>query len=235
MYYTERLKELREDNDLTQEQFAEAVGLKREQYRRYETGINEIKASHIIKFAKFYNVSCDYLLGLSDDKNELDRDFDILLNDAAEINILQSPCNPVAENQHDFFQKIMNILEKNPSVHFNILFTNAEIQNGYPTELSALNDKVRNSLNFSIDLKKKFQNQVSVKTYDFLSPYNIIQIKKKNTASLIKVDIELPVTEKSNNNSMIFKSTNNNSSYNAYSQYFSQMFYSTLAKEVSYI
>lgn len=91
MYYTERLKELREDNDLTQEQVAEAVVLKREQYRRYETGVNEIKASHIIKFAKFYNVSSDYLLGLSDDKNELDKDFDILLNDAAEINILQSP------------------------------------------------------------------------------------------------------------------------------------------------
>ena len=146
---------------------------------------------------------------------------------------MQNPCNPVAENQHDFFQKIMNILKKNPSVHLNILFTNAEFQNGYLTELSAFNDKVRNSLNLSIYLKNKFQNQVSVKTYNFLSPYNIIQIKKKSTASLINVDIEFPVTEKSNNNSMIFKSTNNNSSYNAYSQYFSQMFYSTLAKEIS--
>lgn len=71
MYYTERLKELREDNDLTQEQVANALGLKREQYRRYETGINEIKASHIIKFAKFYQVSTDYLLGLTDDKDRL--------------------------------------------------------------------------------------------------------------------------------------------------------------------
>ena len=63
-YYTERLKGLREDKDLTQEQVAAALGLKREQYRRYETGLNEIKASHIIKFAKFYNVSSDYILGL---------------------------------------------------------------------------------------------------------------------------------------------------------------------------
>ncbi len=68
MYYTERLKELREDSDLTQEQVATALGLKREQYRRYETGINEIKASHIIMFAKFYNVSSDYILGLSNKK-----------------------------------------------------------------------------------------------------------------------------------------------------------------------
>ncbi len=68
MYYTERLKELREYNDLTQEQVAQAIGIKREQYRRYETGINEIKASYIIKFAKFYEVTSDYILGLSDKK-----------------------------------------------------------------------------------------------------------------------------------------------------------------------
>ena len=68
MYYTERLKELREYNDLTQEQAAQAIGIKREQYRRYETGINEIKASYIIKFAKFYEVTSDYILGLSDKK-----------------------------------------------------------------------------------------------------------------------------------------------------------------------
>lgn len=68
MYYTERLRELREDNDLTQEQVANALGLKREQYRRYEAGINEIKASHIIKIARFYHISTDYLLGLTDEK-----------------------------------------------------------------------------------------------------------------------------------------------------------------------
>lgn len=42
------------------------INIKREQYRRYEIGINEIKASHIIKFAKLYNVSTDYILGLTD-------------------------------------------------------------------------------------------------------------------------------------------------------------------------
>lgn len=65
MYYTQRLKDLREDNDLTQEELAKLLNMKREQYRRYEAGINEIKASHIIMFAKFYNVSADYLLGLT--------------------------------------------------------------------------------------------------------------------------------------------------------------------------
>lgn len=65
MYYTQRLKDLREDRDLTQEELAKKLHMKREQYRRYETGINEIKASHIIMFAKFYNVSTDYILGLT--------------------------------------------------------------------------------------------------------------------------------------------------------------------------
>ncbi|MDE5994146.1 MAG: helix-turn-helix domain-containing protein [Oscillospiraceae bacterium] len=66
MHYTQRLEDLRKDKDLTQEQVAEQLGLKREQYRRYETGINEIKASFIIKVCKFYNVSADYLLGFTD-------------------------------------------------------------------------------------------------------------------------------------------------------------------------
>ena len=79
MYYTQRLKDLREDRDLTQEQLAKKLNMKREQYRRYEAGINEIKASHIILFAKFYNVSADYILALTDNpkpsyitKNKID-------------------------------------------------------------------------------------------------------------------------------------------------------------------
>lgn len=72
VYYTERLKELREENDWTQEQVAQAIGVKREQYRRYETGLNEIKASHIIQFAKLYHVTADYLLGLSDERGGID-------------------------------------------------------------------------------------------------------------------------------------------------------------------
>ena len=71
LYYTERLKDLREDNDWTQGQVADYLNLKREQYRRYETGINEIKASFLIKVCKLYNVSADYLLGFTNIKTEL--------------------------------------------------------------------------------------------------------------------------------------------------------------------
>ena len=69
-YYTERLSALREKNGLTKKQVANAIGVKPEQYRRYEIGQNEIKASHIIKFAEFYKVSTDYILGLTMDKRK---------------------------------------------------------------------------------------------------------------------------------------------------------------------
>ncbi|MEE0102592.1 MAG: helix-turn-helix transcriptional regulator [Acutalibacteraceae bacterium] len=49
---------------------ADAIGVKQEQYRRYEVGENEIKASYIIKFAKFYDVSADYILGLTKDERK---------------------------------------------------------------------------------------------------------------------------------------------------------------------
>ena len=67
MHYTQRLEDLRKDRDLTQEQVAKMLGLKREQYRRYETGINEIKAGFIMKVCRFYHISADYLLGLTDE------------------------------------------------------------------------------------------------------------------------------------------------------------------------
>lgn len=71
MYYTQRLVELREQAELTQEQVAKGIGVARQQYRRYETGENEIKASHIIKICRFYNISPEYLLCFTEIKKPL--------------------------------------------------------------------------------------------------------------------------------------------------------------------
>ena len=57
-----RLRELREDHDLTQQQIADILFCSREVYRRYEVGINEIPVSYAIVLAKYYDVSLDYLL-----------------------------------------------------------------------------------------------------------------------------------------------------------------------------
>ena len=62
--YPEILRELREDNDLTQQDIADILGTTQQVYSRYEKGINEIPVRHIITLCKFYKVSSDYILGL---------------------------------------------------------------------------------------------------------------------------------------------------------------------------
>lgn len=71
MEITQRIRNIREDKDLTQQQVADGIGVKREQYRRYETGENEMKVSHIIKLCEFYRLSADYVIGLTDTESPL--------------------------------------------------------------------------------------------------------------------------------------------------------------------
>ena len=65
--YFQRLKDIREDRELTQTQIALILNMKQQQYARYESGINEIPFSYIIKLATFYNVPIDYLANLTDE------------------------------------------------------------------------------------------------------------------------------------------------------------------------
>jgi len=71
LYFYQRLKDLREDNDLTQKQVAEILKTAREQYNKYELGKQEIPFHHVIALAKLYNVSIDYLAGLTDTPRKL--------------------------------------------------------------------------------------------------------------------------------------------------------------------
>ncbi|MBQ2809288.1 MAG: helix-turn-helix transcriptional regulator [Clostridia bacterium] len=60
----QRIRDMREDSDKKQEELAIVLGITRQQYHLYESGKREIPVHHLIKLAKFYNVSVDYLLGL---------------------------------------------------------------------------------------------------------------------------------------------------------------------------
>ncbi len=71
--YFKRLRDIREDRDLSQEQIANILNMKQQQYARYEKGINEIPLSYIIELAKFYNVSIDYLTNLTDEQKPYKR------------------------------------------------------------------------------------------------------------------------------------------------------------------
>lgn len=66
--YFQRLTDLRQDHDLTQQDVADILHCKREVYRRYEKGIREIPVSYAIILAQYYQVSLDYLLGLSNQR-----------------------------------------------------------------------------------------------------------------------------------------------------------------------
>ena len=62
-----RIRELREDHDLTQRQIAAMLRMPQPQYFRYEQGLRDIPTDILIQLAKLYNTTTDYLLGLTDD------------------------------------------------------------------------------------------------------------------------------------------------------------------------
>ncbi len=61
--YFQRLRDLREDMDMTQTQISELLGIKQTVYSRYERGYQTIPVEHLIRLADFYKVSTDYILG----------------------------------------------------------------------------------------------------------------------------------------------------------------------------
>lgn len=62
----QRIRDLREDADLTQTKVATYLGMSQTGYSKYETGENDIPTQVLIKLSKLYHVSVDYLLGLTD-------------------------------------------------------------------------------------------------------------------------------------------------------------------------
>lgn len=60
--FLDKLRGLREDNDLTQQQIADVLGTSQTMYARYERGANEMPIHHLITICRFYNVSADYFL-----------------------------------------------------------------------------------------------------------------------------------------------------------------------------
>ena len=62
-----RLKDLREDHDYTQQQVAAAIGITQRKYSYIETGVQQLTAEVLVQLARFYAVSVDYLLGETDE------------------------------------------------------------------------------------------------------------------------------------------------------------------------
>ncbi len=65
--FLDRLRGLREDNDLTQSQVAQYLGTSQTMYARYERGANELPIRHLVALCRLYNVSADFFLGTEPD------------------------------------------------------------------------------------------------------------------------------------------------------------------------
>jgi len=63
----QRIRDLRNDHDLTQEQVAEILNVKQNTYSQYEIGTVSFPLDAVVKLAVFYEVSVDYLVGLTDE------------------------------------------------------------------------------------------------------------------------------------------------------------------------
>ena len=67
----QRLKDIREDNDLKQEDIAKLLSTTRQQVGKWENGIQMMGIDKYIILAKYYNISLDYLVGLTDEPKKL--------------------------------------------------------------------------------------------------------------------------------------------------------------------
>ena len=67
MSYTERLQWIRDCKNITQKELAEYLGIKQQQYARYEKGVNVMPVTYLGPICKFLDISADYLLGLIND------------------------------------------------------------------------------------------------------------------------------------------------------------------------
>lgn len=69
--YTKRIRDLREDLDIKQEQIAKALHTTQSYYSKYELGKRPLPIEHLITLCKLYDVSADYLLGFTNEKKPL--------------------------------------------------------------------------------------------------------------------------------------------------------------------
>lgn len=71
MYYTDRLQWIRDCKNITQKEMAKALGIKQQQYARYEKGINIMPITYLRPICEYLNISADYILGLINEPKSL--------------------------------------------------------------------------------------------------------------------------------------------------------------------
>ena len=70
MYYNEKIAYERDKQNITQKEMAFRLGIKQQQYSRYEKGINVMPVTYLPKICEILNVSADYILGIKEKSNK---------------------------------------------------------------------------------------------------------------------------------------------------------------------
>lgn len=78
MPYYKRLRELREDHDLSQRKLATILNLTQPQYFRYEQGYRDLPTDILIRLANLYDTSTDYILGRTDDPRSISNEISVV-------------------------------------------------------------------------------------------------------------------------------------------------------------
>lgn len=73
MIYSERIRAMREDNDINQNEIAKLLQITQQQYSLYESGKRTIPIDYVIVLCKYFDVSADYILGLIDNPRRIPR------------------------------------------------------------------------------------------------------------------------------------------------------------------
>lgn len=68
MYYTDRIEWIRNCRNVTQKELADYLGIKQQQYARYEKGINIMPITYLAKICEYLDISSDYIIGLTDEE-----------------------------------------------------------------------------------------------------------------------------------------------------------------------
>lgn len=94
MAHYQRLRDLREDADKTQHEIADYLGTSAQHYGKYESGKAEIPLERAVMLAKYYNVSLDYIAGISSSRHPLDLD-----NLSSPAEILSDKITQLSDNE----------------------------------------------------------------------------------------------------------------------------------------
>lgn len=111
MVFGERIKQLRNEKQWTQEYVCEKLNISSGALSRYETSMYEPKSLELVKdFANLFNVSTDFLLGKTDIRNPEKKELDLL--DLAKIGFSMDKYNPPNEKQKEQIRDILEIILK---------------------------------------------------------------------------------------------------------------------------